>query len=86
MSLAPALIPPAGLVLSLANGATIRSDELPDETYSSMAVAPAGNLVALSSLEGHQLEVLSLPLYPELGEERAAYVVSRVRAFFASRA
>lgn len=30
------------------------------------------------------LEVLSLPLYPELGEERAAYVVGRVREFFAS--
>lgn len=32
------------------------------------------------------LEVLSLPLYPELGNERAAYVVSRVREFFTSRA
>jgi len=31
------------------------------------------------------LEVLSLPLYPELGEERAGYVVARVREFFASR-
>ena len=41
---------------------------------------------ALPVAERAALEVLSLPLYPELGEERAAYVVSRVRAFFASRA
>jgi dTDP-4-amino-4,6-dideoxygalactose transaminase len=27
-------------------------------------------------------EVLSLPLYPELGEERASYVAARVRQFF----
>jgi dTDP-4-amino-4,6-dideoxygalactose transaminase len=41
---------------------------------------------ALPVAERAALEVLSLPLYPELGEERAAYVVSGVREFFARRA
>ncbi len=36
--------------------------------------------------EAAALEVLSLPLYPELGTERAAHVVSRVRAFFGGAA
>ena len=40
---------------------------------------------ALPVAERAAREVLSLPLYPELGEERAAYVVARVREFFAGR-
>jgi dTDP-4-amino-4,6-dideoxygalactose transaminase len=41
---------------------------------------------ALPVAERAALEVLSLPLYPELGTERAEYVVARVRAFFAGGA
>jgi dTDP-4-amino-4,6-dideoxygalactose transaminase len=41
---------------------------------------------ALPVAERAALEVLSLPLYPELGPERAEYVVARVRAFFSGGA
>jgi dTDP-4-amino-4,6-dideoxygalactose transaminase len=37
---------------------------------------------SLPSAEQAATEVLSLPLYPELGEERASYVAARVRQFF----